>query len=196
MSNWYEAVAVCDVEESESAAVAEAAISRMIAEGIIQSEFDPESVLGGDGGYRPGPNVEMLYRLADNERPFWSLRTNGVEVCSGPWVNQLGFTCFDGFTCPVCAVRFPPDSHAVADSFAEAIGSFLNNGDDLEVVCPSCSASTAASDWKTDPHFGFTKLAFQFWNWPPLHYDSWNVDTPALIASVTRHKVIVTYGRL
>ena len=196
MSDWYEAVAVRDVHANESQSLADAVISRLVTDGIIQSEIDSETVLGGDGGHRPGPRIESVYKRSENEGPFWSLLTNGVEVCDGRWVNQFGFTCFDGFTCPACSAHFQLDHDAVADPFSKAIGSFLDGGNDLDVVCPSCNTSNAAPNWKTAPHFGFVNLAFQFWNWPPLNSDSWNIDIPALIASLTGHNVLVTYGRL
>jgi len=196
MSDWYEAIAVCDVQADESASVAELVVSRLAADGIIQPVMDSEAVLGGEGGYRPGRNIQSFYNLSENEGTFWSLVTNGVEVCAGRWVNRLGFTCFDGFTCPSCSAHFPLDHDVVADPFARAIGSFLDGGDDLDVVCPSCQTSDAAPKWKTDPHFGFTNLAFQFWNWPPFDSDSWKVDIPTLITSTTQHRVILTYGRL
>ena len=196
MSDTYEAVAVLGVESEKSAALSEVVVSRLVAEGIVHSSLDPEAVLGGDGGYRPGTNIPALYQRSGSEGTFWSLLTNGMEVCVGPWVNQLAFMWFDGFTCPACSAHFPRDYDEVADPFAKAIGSFLDNKHDLDVTCPSCKKTNAVPDWKTDPHFGYTNLAFQFWNWPPLDTDSWAVDIPRLIASASGHDVLLTCGRL
>jgi hypothetical protein len=196
MSDWYQAVAVCDVQPDESKDLADAVIARFVSDGIVQPIIDRESVLGGDGGYRPGPRISSLYKLLENEGAFWTCRTNGVEVCVNRWVNQLGFTCIDGFTCPACLTHFKLHDDAVADPFAKAIGSFLDGGNNLDVECPTCAATNAVPKWTTEPHLGFTNLAFQFWNWPPLNYNSWRVDLPAVIEFETNRKVIVTYGRL
>lgn len=73
MSDWYEAVAVCDIELAESDALADSVIKRLVSEGIIQSTTDPESVLGRGVGYRPGPKIQSLYSLGEHEGAFWTL---------------------------------------------------------------------------------------------------------------------------
>lgn len=196
MSDSYQAVIVCGVQPHESSALAGDVITRLAADGIIQTSADSYSILGNGIGYRPGPNVESLYKLGANEGAFWTLKTNGVEVCTDRWINQLGFSCIDGFSCPLCAAFYPLDDHLVADRFVKAIGSYLDGRDELEVLCPACNAPATAPLWKTTPHLGFANLAFQFWNWPPLDGDSWKVDIPALIAQASGHDTLLTYGRL
>ena len=196
MSDWYEAVGVQDVHPDASTSLANAVVSRLQSDGIVATESDSESVLGGEGGYRPGPRIPSLYKRRENEVQFWTIRTNGVEVCVGRWVNLFGCTGLEGLTCPGCSTRFPPSHDPVAHPFYDAIGRYLAGRDDLDVACPSCNTSHRAPDWKTKPHLGFTNLAFQFWNWPPLKSSSWSVDIPALIETVTGREVLVTYGRV
>lgn len=196
MSDSYEAIGVCNVQLGESEALAESVIARLVSDGIIQSTIDPESVLGRGGGYRPGPKVPSLYSLGENEGAFWTLLTNGVGVCADRWVNQFGFLCIDGFTCPACLAHFKLGKNVVSDEFGKAVGSFLDGRDNLDVGCPNCATSNAAPKWKTEPHLGFTNLAFQFWNWPPLNSNSWRIDIPAIVETETSHKVILTYGHL
>lgn len=196
MSNWYEAVGIRDVEPDDAESLAAAVISRLQSDGIIDTEIDTESVLGGEGGYRPGPSIPSLYRREENEVKFWTIRTNGVEVCARRWVNVFGCSMLEGFTCPACSTRFPPGDDLIAHPFYDAIGRYLAGRDDLDVLCPSCNTSHRAPDWKTKPHLGFTNLAFQFWNWPPLENSWWSVDIPGLIAAIVGHNVLVTCGRV
>lgn len=196
MSDWYEAVAVENVPVDRAEALAQRVVVCLAGEGIIQSSFDPESVLGGEGGYRPGPRIAEVYRRCDSEADSRALLTNGMEPCVGRWINEHGFAGFDGFTCIECNRKFAPDDESVAGPFAKAIGEFFKGVDDPPVSCPGCGVASSVRRWKTDPHGGFVNLAFQFWNWPPFSFDSWTVDIPAMISEATGHEVITTYGRL
>lgn len=196
MSDWYEAVAVRAVDAARATMLAQNVIEHLAREGIIESKLDSESVLGGDGGYRPGSRIADSYALGETESDFSELVTNGMEPCIGRWVNTLGFTCFDGFTCGECGEKFAPDDDLVADPFVKAIGDFMDGVDDPTVPCPKCNSLASVRKWKTNPHFGFVNLAFQFWNWPPLGSDSWKVSIPTLIQEATDHDLILTYGRL
>ena len=196
MSDWYEAVTVQNVVADQAASLAQSVVVSLAGEGIIESTLDPESVLGGDGGYRPGPRIVEVYKRHNTEHEFWKLMTNGMEPCIGRWVNTLGLTCFDGFMCGECGQQFAPDDDLVADPFAVAIGNFMDGEDDPAVACPACAVTSSVRNWQTSPHFGFANLAFQFWNWPPLGSESWKVDIPAIIRATTAHEVILTYGRL
>jgi len=196
MSDWYEAVAVQDVIADRAPSLSQRVVETLTGEGIVQGVSDPESVLGGEVGYRPGPRIEELYERYETEGEFCQLRTNGMEPCIGRWINSFGFTCFDGFTCGACLQKFAPDDDAVADPFLAAIGDFIDGQDDPVVACPKCCVPISVRKWQTDPHFGFVNLAFQFWNWPSLESDKWKVSIPALIQHATGHKVILTHGRL
>src|SRR5262249_32349669 len=157
-SDSYEAIAVCDVEPSESKALADSVIARLISDGIIEPTIDPESTLGSGGGDRPGPNIRSLYNLSEYQVAFWALLTNGVQAGSDRWVNQFGFLCINGFTCPACSTHFELGENAVSDAILKAVGSFLEGSDSLDVACPNCATLTAAPKWKTDAHLGFTNL--------------------------------------
>ncbi|QDU57636.1 hypothetical protein Pan181_38550 [Aeoliella mucimassa] len=196
MSDWYVAVAVRDVSSNRAELLAQSVVEALAGDGIIQSVLDPEAVLGGVGGYRPGPRIAEVYERLVTEVEFWRLVTNGMEPCIGRWVNSLGFTCLDGFTCSECNQKFAPGDDSVAGPFAGAIGEFMIGVDDPTVCCPSCGAAHSVRNWLTVPHFGFVNLAFQFWNWPPFGTSSWKVNIPAIVQEVTDHQVIVTHGRL
>lgn len=89
MSDWYEAVGVRDVHPDDAVSLADAVISRLQSEGIIETQIDSESVLGGDGGYRPGPRIQSLYERIENEVEFWTMRTVGVEIRVGRWTSGV-----------------------------------------------------------------------------------------------------------
>lgn len=196
MSDWYQAVAVCDVLEDESQSLANSVIERLVSDGIIEAELYPHAVLGGDGGYRPGRSIPVLYEREGDEGDFRSLLTNGVEVRAERWVNFFGFTILDGFACPGCFTKHKQGGNAVTEAFYDATVAFLNGGEAGEVACTACGKSTAIRQWKTVPNLCFANLAFQFWNWPPLDYSAWKTHIPSLVKSIVGREVITTYGRV
>jgi hypothetical protein len=196
MGDHYFAIADVEARPDERHGLAQKVVRRLVAEGIIQPLLDPEATLGNPG-YRPGNRIKELFSVpAENHAlQFWSICTNGMEVCSERWVNMFGFICLDDFVCPRCAAHYSPED-PVAQQFGEAIGLFLKGNDQPLVHCPACGQSSLAAEWSSRPHFGFTHLAFVFWNWPPFDSSAWTIDIPKLVSETLHHRIVVTYGRM
>jgi ribosomal protein S27AE len=189
--------AIIDLEATPDAAEAlgRHVIERLSAEGLVMPSLDPDAVLGGTGGFRPGYRINDLYGLSPGEDEFWTQVTNGLEVQTGPWFNWFSGHFIQNYACPRCNVVFPQDD-ALADQFYDAGRQFYGGVARPMVLCPRCSAASAVQEWRFSNHLGFVYLAFVFWNWPPFDEPGWKVDVPALISEVVGHKVVVAFGRV
>jgi hypothetical protein len=195
MSDNYQAIVDLEATPGDSEALARRVVERFSTEGLIMPSLDPDAVLGGSGGYRPGRRMSDLYRRDPSEGNFLTLVTNGMEVHTGRWVNELGFLCVEDYTCPRCATQFPWDD-AVADQFYSAARQFQGGVNRPVISCPRCLVGSPVREWRTGNHLGFAHLAFGFWNWPPFDSAAWAIDIPRLLSEVLGHEVILTYGRL
>src|SRR5689334_21726704 len=74
-------------------------IDTLIDEQLILPEANCSCVLGGRG-FPPGPRVHEIYATGDRGFRFWEkLRTNGVQVCSGRYVNYWGIPYIESLRC-------------------------------------------------------------------------------------------------
>lgn len=179
MSDFYHAIVDVEAKPDEAQPLAQEVVRRLVAEGIIQRDIDPEATLGGPG-YRPGDRITELYELPPRHSPFWTLVTNGMQVCAERWVNQFGFTLLEALVCPRCGASYSWDD-SVGKRFMDAVGEFYDGSDEPQVSCPACGLDSSAPLWHTKPHMGFAHLAFMFYNWPRFDSSSWKVDIPRLI---------------
>lgn len=190
--------AIIDLEarESDAESLAARVVDALIEDGILDPEQDPESILGGEGGYRPGPKISTLYQLDNDESSFCELATNGLELETKPWVNVYGMPCFEHFTCPKCDAKFEMDDPFSDEFLSTTVGEFYEGNSSVSAECPSCEQTSTVREWKATPHLGFCNLAFIFWNWPPFDSAGWKSNVPQRISEILGHKVATTYGRL
>ena len=194
MGDHYQAVVDVEASIEESEPLAKRVVDRLLREGIILPTLDPDAVLGGSGGYRPGQRITAIRHHPPTEW-FLTLLTNGLELKTGRWVNVWAFPILSYFMCPCCGEKFEVDD-AVGGEFARAFREFIDGVARPVVACPKCSRESAAQEWPTEPHLGFAHLAFVFWNWPYFHDGFWAVDIPQLIAEELNHKIVLTFGKI
>lgn len=66
--------------------------------------------------------------------------------------------------CPRCGKVFDD----VDETWSAAAQAWTGGDDDSGLLCASCGKESPIADWNYDARLGFGKLAFRFWNWPPL----------------------------
>lgn len=104
MSDFYHAIVEVEAKPDEAQPLAQEVVRRLVVEGIIQPDIDPEATLGG-----PGDRITELYDLPPQHFPFWTLVTNGMRVCAERWVNQFGFPVLEALVCPRCDASYSLD---------------------------------------------------------------------------------------
>jgi len=181
----------------EAPVLAKEVMDYMIGRRIIQAERG-EGVLGKDGGYRPGENVEealaswtphhspggplAIDKIASDLRR-WA--TNGVEETIGRTVFHNFGAGLDVVRCPVC------QANNVESDWGDAVGRWYRGDDLAPFQCRSCNESSPLTDWTFDPPWAFGHLGFEFWNWPPMKRSF--IDK---IAGILGHKVVLVAGKV
>lgn len=195
MSDNFERLVDVDVAAQSADGLAQRVIDDFWAKGLITGELNEDCVLGGQG-YRPGPAIQDLYLPIESEMPFWKRSTCGVEPEIGRHFNVYALGPeFDGLTCPACraVVRY---SDSFGDGVANAIDEWSNQSGGCLLQCPECAVGRSICDWACKPPLGFGNLSFTFWNWPPFDYPSWKIDIGALVAKITGHRIVRTWGHI
>ncbi len=180
------------VAEDEAGDLCQVIIDRFRQLELIVGELDP------DAGYKPGPGVAHFYRPRAGKRGFpYELIMNGVESHVGRDLNVWAFgpVC-QGFDCPHCREHFPQTDKDFFRAASDAIGRWFDRSDSFDLACPRCGQRTAITRWQCTPPLGFGNLSFQFWNWPRLDYPEWQIDLRKVVADVTGHPIIATYGKI
>jgi hypothetical protein len=191
MSDHFQMLVDPVVDEDQAGDLCGAVVDRFRGLGLIVGELGPE-------GYKPGPALTHLYRPREGERGFpYELVSNGVEPHIGRDLNAWAFgpVC-QGFDCRYCHHHFPETDKAFFRAASDAIGQWFDRSDSFDLTCPRCSKQTPITEWRCIPPLGFGNLSFQFWNWPQLDAPEWKIDLRTLVADITGHPVVATYGRI
>lgn len=194
MSDSYEALVDCGATLERAEQLAREVVGILSNAGLIIPTLSSDCVLGGVG-YPAGAGCADAYEVEDYGEilgnRFWTLKTNGVEVHTAPWVNVWGFTQFAGAVCPRCGQEHEQE-------FLEDVGSvvddYLSSGVVPNVPCSSCNAAVSIHDWKCDPHLGFVNFAVVFWNWPPFGTEGWRIDIQSLLQDQLKRPLVSTFG--
>lgn len=199
MSDCFEMLVDPQVSTSDAEGLSLRVLDMFRSEGLITGNLSADCVLGGSG-FMPGPRIPKIYRLFEREYPFWKLRTCGVEPKVGPGFNvfAIGPVC-EGLTCPQCGATITHSSNdgdEFGDRLGNAISAWHENANSAMLSCTRCSSSNLLADWECKPPLGLRNLAFVFWNWPPLMWDSWAISIPGLLHDITGHNIVHTHGRL
>lgn len=197
MGDSYEALIDCKATPSEALLLRPLIIECLVENGLIGPELSADCVLGGLGYPAAAGCAAVFAHLQDDEElpdiAFWTLRTNGVEIHCTPWVNEWGFTSFDGAQCPHCR-------HEQGEEFlgevAPLIEEFNQSGTVPAVACSNCGARVGMLDWKCQPHLGFVNLAIVFWNWPTFDSELWKLKVPSLLEAKLGRSLVSTFGNL
>jgi hypothetical protein len=196
MSDSYEALVDCDATLEQAKRLAHEVVGALSKAGLIIPTLSSECVLGG-AGYPAGAGCASAYEVEDDGEllgnRFWTLKTNGVEIHTTPWVNVWGFTQFASATCPRCGREHEEE---FLDEVGNVVDDYLSSGVVPNVACSSCNATPSIHDWKCDPHLGFVKFAVVFWNWPPFASDEWRVDIQSLLQDHLKRPLVSTFGRM
>ena len=195
MSDHYELLIDHDASPVNASAIGKALIDVLIAEEIVLPDVNPDCVLAGVG-FPPGPRLREIYTYGKSELRYWDmLQTIGVSVHTDRYVNWFGFPVFEYSSCPACRTRFS-DNHPIMDAIYDGVGSFINDDQLDEIVCPSCSAHVQCDHWTTVPDIGFCYVAIEFWNWPSFTSTGWQWSIPDLLRERTRRKLIHSWGHI
>ena len=199
MSDSFEMLVDPEVSSADAEAISLRVVDLMRREGLITGELNEECVLGG-AGYQPGPRVPSIYKLDGQEHPFWKSRTCGVEPRVGPGFNEfaIGPAC-EGFSCPSCGAVIShnsSDRDKFGDRLGRSIGAWYEGSATAVLACTRCNSPGLLTSWQFKPPLGLGELAFVFWNWPPLTWDSWTLNVPQLVQDVTGHEIVRTWGRI
>jgi hypothetical protein len=194
MSDSFEMLVDVEVTPDKAPAVASKVLAGLRKAELITGRLNSDCTLGGKG-YRPGPRVSEIYKIGKREGKFWELVTCGVEPKIGKSFNEWALgPVFEGIICPHCHTHFAPENDICHD-FTDAACAWLD-GDAAPFPCSQCSQRFEIEQWECRPPLGCGNLSFRFWNWPPLVLPGWTVEIPAMIASVTGHQIVRTYGHL
>lgn len=152
----------------------------------------------GLDGYKPGPALAHLYRAREGSRGFpYELINNGVEPHVGRDFNPYAFGPFcQGFDCPNCHQHFPETDRDFCRAVSDALGQWFDRSNSFDLACTRCSKKTAITEWQCTPPLGFGNLSFRFWNWPRLDAPEWQIDLRKVVADVTGHPIVATYGKI
>lgn len=155
-----------DVTAAAAPDTARALLDRLVADGIVLPEPEPDRAFGP--GHPPGPNAPHEARR---------YRTNGVTIDIGRAVHGLG-PAVPGAECPTCGESVPEETLMV-DLLPGWVAATVTEYD-----CAECGATCAPEelDWY-DPVPVVGGVAVTFWNWPP------EVEALAeMFAEVTGHR--------
>jgi hypothetical protein len=129
----------------------------LVSRDIVKS-VQSDCVLGSDKGYAISNGAKQV--CADpNSLPF-DLTTNGLELVINRQIFHTGENGIEKLICPSCNQDISNEDWEFFDDWSE------EKNDDL--TCPICNVSTNIHKYSFSPQWGFSNLAFTFWNWPPL----------------------------
>ena len=195
MSDNFVMLADVDATPEEAGELSERVVNEFRKRGIITGNATADCVYGGVG-FRPGPQISNIYKLAEHEGEFWTLITSGVEVRTERGFNMWALAAvFEGFNCPKCRSKVDP----LEDKFGlgDALNNWLDNtATESDLICPQCSKKTPLTKWECRPPLAFSNLAFTFWNWPPFDLDAWQIDIATLVEDLTKHTIVRSYGHI
>jgi hypothetical protein len=197
MGDSYEALIDCQATQGDAELMRSLIVECLSESDLIVPVLSADCVLDGEG-YPASPRCAAAYPLEQGEgalhpNEFWTLRTNGVEIYCGPWINMFGFHMFDCAECPHCQHRYGEDFLAELNPMIDA---FSSAGVLPTVTCAGCSAHVRLHDWRCEPHLGFVNLAIVFYNWPPLDDDGWKLNVSGIIEAKLGRPLVRTYGRI
>jgi hypothetical protein len=196
MGTYFEMLVDPVVGELEARDVCDAVVTRFRQLGIIEGDLDPECALGGEG-YRPGPRALDLYKPKEGQWHPLNYKDHGVEPIVRRNFNYwaIGPVC-KGFECPHCRAKIPESDGEFVSAVCEAVVPWLKGSDLGSVACPRCATKTAITNWHCKPPLGIGNLSFSFWNWPNFDAPEWQVDLRKVVAEITGHPVVHTYGKI
>jgi hypothetical protein len=120
-----------------------------------------DCTLGDEGGCPPGPNY--TYAAESSSEILFMLKDKGVSIESGPqWVLDPRAGRYD-MICTDCNSR-----HQAKEECFEAIDTWMEEMQDVQIACPGCSRQKFMREWDFDPPIAIGCFAVTFWNWPPL----------------------------
>lgn len=195
MSESYELLIDHEAPSEEAVSIGQSLIEALVTGGIILPQANSSCVLTGVG-FPPGPRVREIYAYGKHELRYWDMLTTiGVKLCTQRYVNFFGFPVFEYASCPTCNERFP-DNKSLMDAIYECVGSFINDDQLDNIVCPSCAAEIRCDQWVCVPDIGFCRLAIEFWNWPSFIASGWRLSIPDFLNERTGRKLAHSWGHM
>ncbi len=198
LNDWYQAVIDIDAQPDQTKELAIEVTSRLANEKIITLYKPDHPLTHISGKFAPGPNFAYASGIAEIGNEHLDPNIGGMDIQMHAWVNEYGIIGLDTAQCPSCYTTFSSEQFdklaVIKESFGTAGSEFVSNQSIPSVKCPHCHNQTQITEWYTQPHLGFSYLAFIFWNWPP--FENWRINIPQIISETLKHKTVLTYGRL
>jgi len=175
----YQYLVDVDATADEAAALGEAVMAWLVAEGVVE-----EPVTGcvpGTGGHAPGPSrATAATGKVPVDRPF-----HGVTVEDDD--DVFPSLPVAAATCPSCGARHELRRGGRPTAFTENLVDAL----DGDLLCPACGREGDVKAWTFAPPWATGHLAVAFWNWPPLRTEF--VDA---VSARLGHRVVLVSGVL
>lgn len=126
----------------------------LIAQDIVQEKKTPCILDFDKGGYAISQGAKQITKMAD-DLPF-THAVNGLEITTQRNVFDGGENLLAKIICPHCSNNIALDDWDLNPWFYKK---------SEELVCPRCQVSADVQKYIFEPAWGFSDLAFTFWNW-------------------------------
>ena len=185
MGDYFQTIVDTGATLEEADHLARHVVSLLSERGVVAAKPSQE------GGYDRGPNAKDISlpapALREHER-IPPVHTH-LQVLIGRMIHSVDLSEFKApeARCPACGtVLDDPD-----ETWKAAVQAWTGGDDVAGLFCGACGKESPVAAWVYDSPYGFGKLAFRFWNWPPL--------SPAFldeIRSELKHPIVLVKGKL
>ncbi|MBZ4414994.1 hypothetical protein [Myxococcus sp. RHSTA-1-4] len=180
MGDSFQIIVDKDVSAEDAPRLAGQVREWLVARRIIEPELTDSAL--GSPGHRPGAAHTEALKTPDSSA-FLGLATNGLAIDVG---RTVFFTIGGELTCRACGAQVEPE-----DEWTEAVDAWYEGDDGVMFACPECRQPERLTEWSGRFPWGFGKLGFKFWNWPPL-----SERFVQEVAEKLGHRIVVVRGKL